>query len=258
MATRSAAAGEPAAIGEARADEAPFRKEPADEEATSEPLRQCSDCGATKKLLTDFHKSTQNPMGRMTQCRVCYNRKVRELGARRRATNDYIAKVEKSCSGCDLVLPLTSFHKRNTAPDGHHDICRDCKKGHHAKIMGALCASRAACGHTCGDCGKVCEDEELDFAHWERGTKCRSKNGWAYKGLAAITSKKALADELSKGRWLCWRCHALETWRENHGDAPSQDGGRQGGPGRKDRARRLQELQRRAARRQAPLVWLSL
>lgn len=40
----------------------------------------------------------------------------------------YIEVMEKLCSKCQALLPICSFNKDNTKPDGHYSSCKNCRK----------------------------------------------------------------------------------------------------------------------------------
>ena len=35
---------------------------------------------------------------------------------------------EKICSRCEILKPLTGFHKRSATPDGYYNTCKECRK----------------------------------------------------------------------------------------------------------------------------------
>lgn len=37
-------------------------------------------------------------------------------------------RTEKRCSTCKVVQPLGDFHRSRRRSDGHHHVCKDCKK----------------------------------------------------------------------------------------------------------------------------------
>jgi len=42
---------------------------------------------------------------------------------------EYDSEIEKYCSGCDDILPLTEFHRDRTHNDGYKSHCKSCRSG---------------------------------------------------------------------------------------------------------------------------------
>jgi hypothetical protein len=64
----------------------------------------------------------------------------------------------------------------------------------------------------CANCGEK-EFDKLEFAHYKREEKYRTKNG-RVKGILDLTLR-IMKEELKKGRFLCFKCHEVETQKEN-------------------------------------------
>jgi len=72
----------------------------------------------------------------------------------------------KTCRGCGEELLLELFHKDKRMPDGHYDICRDCRNTHR-NITNISSASYQrllqAQGYACAICGISAEESQQSF-----------------------------------------------------------------------------------------------
>lgn len=172
--------------------------------------KECTKCHE-QKPLADFGLHPQGRFGR-------HNRRAKqEQHQQIRATKQYVVISEKKCSRCKETLEIAKFRCETGSRDGKHGVCRDCVKQERQSISDLIRAAKAEQKNTCACCGKVQEPEALEFTHWSREEKHQTKSGKRL-GISEMRSIKAIKIELPKGRFLCWKCHILETWQEDHGD----------------------------------------
>jgi len=102
-------------------------------------MKICNTCKEVK-ALTLFAKSTRAKTGRRGQCKVCVNKRAAQAPAtlakkeysrvkRAKALEEQLAKVDKECSKCNIVKPITHFHWDSSRRDNHSVYCNQCIKG---------------------------------------------------------------------------------------------------------------------------------
>lgn len=81
----------------------------------------CSICG--KELpLDNFYKKTVSKDGYRSECKTCGKLRITELCE----TRIYINIIEKCCSQCNIIKPVTYFYKNKRSKDGYSCICKQC------------------------------------------------------------------------------------------------------------------------------------
>ncbi len=122
--------------------------------------KKCSKCGDIKPIEM-FHPDNNSATGKSSWCRACANGSRRRVlvpcfwcgteiskrhDPKKSETGRYFCnrtcarryccskraktrqRVEKCCSKCSRVLPLTKFSKQKSSPDGRSCFCRECKR----------------------------------------------------------------------------------------------------------------------------------
>jgi hypothetical protein len=137
-------------------------------------------------------------------------------------------KIRK-CPGCKTAKPLTPefYNYQNKAKGtfcGYCKVCRSRASQHHYRkpevkerharryreLQNRIVKAKSDQGFKCASCQRVCEEKELDFAHIDAATKYKRKNGKPHN-IIALGSIKAIEAELPKGRFLCIKCHKIES-----------------------------------------------
>src|ERR1017187_2061969 len=116
--------------------------------------KTCSGC-VTRKLGTDFYKSSGRPDGLDCYCKEC----SREALKRRRLKNKAKGVVLdfKVCPGCKTVKDGSGFYKRTGNKDGLSDYCKNCSAVHKRKQKYGITeewyqATLKAQGYACAIC----------------------------------------------------------------------------------------------------------
>jgi len=156
----------------------------------------CKRC-ETEKPLSEFHHGGV--------CKSCYNAEHRDLYYALKEANAESNKPRK-CDECEELKPATAF-------EGIRSRCKSCRHGLQRKIVKDFIESMKT---NCAICGYD-DLAAIEFAHFDREEKARSKNGLPIC-LTKLGSIARVKEELAKGRWLCCFCHRLETADENGAD----------------------------------------
>src|SRR5260221_6827290 len=126
----------------------------------------------------------------------------------------------KYCSGCELVRPITEFHRRGT---GVQSVCKSCKRQtdardyrkNVAKLMKQKTARRRRQlewhhqlkrGRPCSICGRVFQPAAMQWDH-RPGTK---KLG-DVASLLNRASRARVEAEIAKCDLVCANCHAIRS-----------------------------------------------
>lgn len=93
--------------------------------------KRCGKCNKTFPI-DHFHKNKLQKDGHSSVCKDCqkqYERLLRERNrARAQQLNVGDKPVSKRCSWCHRTLLISEFSKNSSKPDGHTDICSDCRR----------------------------------------------------------------------------------------------------------------------------------
>jgi hypothetical protein len=89
------------------------------------PVKSCSRCHQ-QLPLTAFYADRTKPDGRGSQCTPCFRTGHGLAPEGRRYRHDPASSSEKLCSGCDRLLPVSSFGRNRKKQDGHQTYCRQC------------------------------------------------------------------------------------------------------------------------------------
>jgi hypothetical protein len=181
-----------------------------EEAAEFEYLKICSNRFCEHKILpvSQFYKLRGKPM---SECKFCANARRLKL----RSTPKEDEANERKCTICKLIKPNSEFNRHGARY--YKGPCKVCqseagvvyfnrKKAYAHAIK--MDMSRGFCMND--DCKKG--TNFLHFAHLDRETKL-VKNGKRARFLS-LTFEQMDAEK-TKGRWLCARCHAVETEAEN-------------------------------------------
>lgn len=202
-------------------------------------------CSTCKRELpeTDFRWKVKNIGLRASQCRGCmseYGLKQR-TPSKTKANNeawkkDRIAKVlsrgvtdlpVKTCRGCNLTLPSSSFRWQSKALMLRYGRCKSCDAQHRAEVYRLdLAISRqwkksASQTHArlreiivqekakpCADCGSIYPHYVMDFDHLEPSKKLSKVSAMVY-----FKSEALLREEISKCEVVCANCHRIRTFQ---------------------------------------------
>lgn len=122
----------------------------------------------------------------------------------------------KRCNRCKQYLVVQLFGKNKRNKDGHQSACMSCRRKSSALENGQKSAHynnlRKQAG-SCAKCHRTNNIGHLQFAHYSRKDKRRTKNG--NRRAFANCSIKQMNHDLEFGRFLCIRCHCIETEAEN-------------------------------------------
>ena len=89
--------------------------------------KECNECGETK-LLREFARHAAGLKGRKSYCHPCFAAQNRERADSRQGSFDHLDPdtTTKQCLGCELELPLRSFHRQANGALGRTARCRAC------------------------------------------------------------------------------------------------------------------------------------
>lgn len=125
--------------------------------------------------------------------------------------------IVKFCSKCKRFLYHAYFQNDKSQKCKFSAHCKLCKQSSerikHAKykIKKKAVLDAAKGDSRCAECKR--ESKHLQFAHFTRDDAPRHPGG--VRAPTSSLSIKALANELKKGRYLCYECHYKETNTEN-------------------------------------------
>lgn len=115
--------------------------------------------------------------------------------------------AEKTCSGCDRLLPRSAFDTRGEGTGWISWRCRECTRvlqmNRYLRRRRLLDAIRLAVG--CVDCGYNDDPRAMDFDHVRGEKKFGVIQGWG-------RNMKTLLDEIEKCEVRCANCHRIKTW----------------------------------------------
>lgn len=176
-------------------------------------------CTKCKQVVDvkDFSRDKSTKDGLNSRCKSCA--KV----ARRKSP--FAISLTKCCGKCKKTLELNLFLIDKRARDGHSRTCKSCycktrrsrydpTKGHdkYRKKKAYYNNLRLQAG-CCANCQSTENIQNLQFAHYSRKDKSRRRSGKLLH-FAGSTIKQ-MNEELKLGRFLCMRCHCIETAAEN-------------------------------------------
>lgn len=85
----------------------------------------CPRCRETKPT-TAFNRDLSRADGLHPYCTPCKTAPYARPGRWTRYHADLQGRIEKTCSRCKTLKPLTDFHRTKTAADGHQSRCKVC------------------------------------------------------------------------------------------------------------------------------------
>lgn len=134
-------------------------------------------------------------------------RNISEIDVEESSRPEKKQKIEtKWCPECDSYFDIEIFRKICNACFKKKNLQRDrLRVQKQRKFLQDL--KDAAGG--CFDCKS---NDRLEFAHYDRNTKYRTKSG-KLVGIGQL-SIRLMKEEVKKGRFLCHRCHVYETEQE--------------------------------------------
>lgn len=93
----------------------------------------CEGCGVTKPLTAFRQKMGRNHDSIAKKCEDCFSamRKATWESKRIEKEKTYAAPVEKHCSKCYVLKPISAFNKSANHKDGVRPNCRDCGAERH-------------------------------------------------------------------------------------------------------------------------------
>ena len=145
-----------------------------------------------------------------------------------------LIEENRKCSRCQIIKPLTDFHKRKDLKKGgggYRYVCKPCaseraKESYQRNKEKVIARSNIEtkkrikerreyvflylCSHPCVQCGAN-NPLLLEFDHIEREGKDLPISRAIYNNW----SWKRLKDEISKCQVLCSNCHSIKTANEN-------------------------------------------
>lgn len=169
-----------------------------------------------------FYKKKGNKDGHRVKCISCYRKRI---VAQPDPTPETTTKVYKCCVECKQTLEIDLFHKKKANKDGHSVTCISCYRqssaGQNKKAQclfddakkKAHCDSLRNQAGCCNQCGSTENIQNLQFAHYSRKDKRRTKNG-TRRAFVSCTIQQ-MNKELQFGRFICLKCHCIETEAEN-------------------------------------------
>lgn len=149
--------------------------------------KACRRCGETK-LFSEFSKNKLGAFGLKSVCKECLStqgKAVRAANKKPRPPRPIL--TEKTCSRCEVVKPLSAFHKAATKSGGVAACCRDCVAAIHKAHTARYLAS-----NTQAPSEKVCP-------------RCAT-----LKSASAFMPNRARKDKLSVYCIECQRAYAAE------------------------------------------------
>lgn len=99
--------------------------------------KTCTKCRVTQPILS-FHKDRHTKDGFYSQCRACCAQKwALKPGRPKKDPKDYARNkpiTEKLCRGCNKILPVDSFYRRNNRNEGRslYARCKSCNSSSFA------------------------------------------------------------------------------------------------------------------------------
>lgn len=119
------------------------------------------------------------------------------------------------CSDCKSNVDIDKFYKRRG--DKLHKSCKTCfNKKNLQRSRVRVYKNRQFLNNlkeAYGGCFECKATGRLEFAHYDRRTKYRTKSGKTV-GISQL-SIRLMKEEVKKGRFLCHTCHVYETEQEN-------------------------------------------
>ncbi len=86
-------------------------------------------CGKCKneKPIEEFTKNIANQDGRNTICRTCASERQKEYVENLKARTELPAVIQKHCSACGEILPVSGFYRSKSRIDGYTETCVACR-----------------------------------------------------------------------------------------------------------------------------------
>ena len=89
--------------------------------------KRCSTCNRTLPVNA-FHKSTKTRDGLRSTCKSCRKANQHDVQVRYQQERARHPITQKTCTACNLNLPITSFYLDKNTKDGYAVYCKDCAK----------------------------------------------------------------------------------------------------------------------------------
>ena len=163
--------------------------------------KECTDCNVMK----DIHDFNIN----YSYCKSCLNLRGKKRADYKRENSKVTVKIKK-CDTCIQDLPASDFSLDIRKPDLLSPTCKACTKSNWVSLRTYIDEKKRAFPCNCG----ISDTRILEFAHNDRKEKRKDINGKSVH-FGRLGSKKAIDEELPKGRFLCKNCHRIETKNEN-------------------------------------------
>lgn len=180
-------------------------------------VKVCHGCGVIKPIL-EFTSNPTGRFGRRSHCKACTRESRIQRTQERAKTPPNQHNVTQMCIGCKKMLPGTAFGLEPRLTSGLFSRCRECvserEHGIKQKRQKIKHDAKTRQDWKCAQCQAICSSEELEFAHFDRANKYRTKHGKKVSIGALRASEATFHAEFEKGRWLCWKCHCIETWEQ--------------------------------------------
>lgn len=139
---------------------------------------------------------------------------------KRTKMNENIFVQMKTCSQCGEPQEFSKFGKNGKGLRSQCKVCCSLNAKKYKYDQVAAGAKQTIARRECyeelkrlaGGCFDCHSTDRLEFAHYDRSTKYRTKNGKVLQ--IRELGVKAMKKEVEKGRFLCHSCHSKETEQE--------------------------------------------